>query len=172
MCNDRGASITMRFPFFLFLVGALAISAAPVIAAGSGSDDGGSNDSGSSRDVDPDFAAAQKAVDAKDWPRAIPYLKKAVGTDPKNANAYNLLGYSLRHVGDFEGAFASYGRALAINPKHKGAHEYIGEAYLQTGNLGKAEEHLEALDDICFFGCEEYRELKEKIAEFKAGKKG
>ncbi|MBL6927775.1 MAG: tetratricopeptide repeat protein [Rhodospirillales bacterium] len=161
----------MKLPFFLILAGSLLLTTAPAVAAG-GSDDGGSGGSSASKKVDPDYAAGRKAWKAKDWTRAIPLLQKAVATDPKNANAYNLLGYSLRHVGKIDAALKSYDKALTINPKHKGAHEYIGEAYLQLGNVGKAEEHLKALDGICFFGCEEYTELKEKIAEFKAKNKG
>jgi len=34
------------------------------------------------------------------------------------------------------------------------------------GNLGKAKEHLGQLDKLCFFGCEEYDDLKKAIAEF------
>jgi len=159
----------MKFPFFLVLAGSLALATAPAIAAG---DSSGSDDKATSAPVNPDYAAGRKASEEMDWKRAIPLLQKAVATDPKDANAYNLLGYSLRHVGNFDAALDSYNKALAINPKHKGAHEYIGEAYLQMGNLDKALEHLKALDGICFFGCEEYTELKEKIAAFKAGKKG
>lgn len=67
-----------------------------------------------------------------------------------------------------EQAFAHYRKALDLDPEHKGAHEYIGEAYLMVGDLARAEEHLAALDGLCFFGCEEYRELKEAIAAYKA----
>ncbi|MBT3359565.1 MAG: tetratricopeptide repeat protein [Rhodospirillales bacterium] len=162
----------MKFPFVLILAGSLVLTAPLAFAAGSGSDNGGSSGGTTTTKVDPDYAAGRKASDAKDWARAIPLLQKAVATDPKNANAYNLLGYSLRHVGKIDAALDSYDKALAINPKHKGAHEYIGEAYLQMGNVGKAEEHLKALDRICFFGCEEFTELKEKIAAFKAKTKG
>ena len=66
-------------------------------------------------------------------------------------------------------AFKHYNLALIINPDHIGAHEYIGEAYLESGNVAKAKEHLNILDKLCFFGCEEYTELKEKIAAHKAG---
>ncbi|MBC8159402.1 MAG: tetratricopeptide repeat protein [Alphaproteobacteria bacterium] len=147
------------------------MAAGPAVSAGS-SDNGDSGGSSVSKNVDANYAAGRKATEAKDWARAIPLFQKAVATDPKNADAYNLLGYSQRHVGNYEAALKSYNQALAINPKHKGAHEYIGEAYLKMGNVSKAEEHLKALDDICFFGCEEFTELKEKIADFRAGKKG
>ena len=57
---------------------------------------------------------------------------------------------------------------LEIDPKHRGAHEYIGEAYLMVKNLARAEEHLAALDRICLLPCEEYTDLKAKVAAYKA----
>jgi hypothetical protein len=39
------------------------------------------------------------------------------------------------------------------------------------GDLPKAKEHLAALDRICFFGCEEYSDLKKAIAEFEKRRK-
>lgn len=154
----------MKALFTLFFSFALMAGAVPALAAGS-DDSGGSTWNQSS--ADPDFTAGKKAAEQKDFATAVPLLQKAIANDPDNADAYNLLGYSQRNLGDFDAAFASYGKALAINPKHKGAHEYIGEAYLQTGNLAKAEEHLKKLDDICFFGCDEYDELKNKIAQYR-----
>ncbi|MFQ5984883.1 MAG: tetratricopeptide repeat protein [Alphaproteobacteria bacterium] len=117
---------------------------------------------------DPNFTAGKKAAQAGDYEKAIADLIKAVQASPKNADAYNLLGYSYKNLGRFAEAFESYAKALAINPKHRGAHEYIGEAYLAVGNLTKAEEHLKRLDSLCFFGCEEYSDLKKAIASYKA----
>jgi hypothetical protein len=52
--------------------------------------------------------------------------------------------------------FEQYRAALQLEPKHRGAHEYIGETYLLTGNKAKAREHLAALERICGTKCEEY----------------
>lgn len=128
---------------------------------------GGAPSFPTSKPVDPDYAQAEKAIEAKDWDKAIDLLTQAVARDEKNADIYNYLGYAERNRGNLDIAFKYYDRALALNPKHRGAHEYVGEAYLLTGNLPKAEEQLAALDKLCFFSCSEYRELKEKIAEFK-----
>ena len=54
-------------------------------------------------------------------------------------------------------------KALAIDPKHKGAHEYIGEAYLMLDNLPKAKEHLATLSSLCLITCGEYRDLKRAV---------
>ena len=80
----------------------------------------------------------------------------------------NLLGYSYRNLKRYPESFKAYETALDIDPKHRGAHEYIGVAYIQTGNLAKAEEHLAALDKICFFPCEEFTDLKKAVAAAKA----
>jgi len=131
------------------------------------------SDSGSSslvKAADPAFELGKQAIDAKDWNMAIDHMTKVVEKDPKNADAFNYLGFAHRQMGDYETAFSDYGKALAINPEHKGANEYIGEAYLKTGNLSMAEQHLAKLDEICTFGCAEYTLLKRKVAEFKAAK--
>jgi tetratricopeptide (TPR) repeat protein len=132
----------------------------------------GSSDpaAGAPKAADPNFAEGKKAIDAKDWPKAVDLFAKVVAKDEKNADAFNWLGYALRNQGDYPKAFAAYEKALGIDPRHKGAHEYIGEAYLKVNDLAKAEEHLKRLDSICTFGCAELTELKTKIAAYKAAK--
>lgn len=117
--------------------------------------------------ADPDYDAGRAAIEKKDWPTAIASLKKVVARDGKNADAFNYLGYAQRNAGDIDNALLAYAKALEINPEHKGAHEYMGEAYLLQKNLPKAEELLGRLDRICTFGCAEYRELKAKVAAYK-----
>jgi tetratricopeptide (TPR) repeat protein len=116
---------------------------------------------------DPAFAQANMAIQDQNWDRAVELLNKVVEHDGSNADGFNLLGYSERKRGNLEAAFKHYDRALAIDPKHRGAHEYVGEAYLLTGNLPKAEEHLARLDKLCFFSCEEYTDLKKAIVAYK-----
>lgn len=116
---------------------------------------------------DPDYENGKKAIESKNWKLALDQFGRAVARDPGNADIHNYLGYAYRKSGDLDAAFKSYGEALRLEPKHKGAHEYVGEAYLTVNNLAKAEEHLAALDRICFFSCEEYRDLKKEIEEYK-----
>lgn len=119
----------------------------------------------------PDYAAAVAKLKAGDYGAAIALLDKALAKEPKNADVLNQLGYTHRKTGELDKAKGFYARALAIDPDHRGAHEYLGELYLMTGDVAKAEEHLARLDKICFFGCEEYRELKQAVAAYKAAKK-
>ena len=116
---------------------------------------------------DPDVVDAQKAIKNKNWDTAMELLNKAAARDPKNADIQNLMGFTERSRGNLDAAFKHYEQALALNPRHRGAHEYIGEAYLMTGNLPKAEEHLARLDKLCFFPCVEYKDLKAAIAKYK-----
>ena len=122
--------------------------------------------------LDPDYAAGKQAIDAKDWSTAIKSLNSAALRDTRNADIQNYLGYAYRNAGQLALAFRHYQRALQLNPRHRGAHEYVGEAYLMVHNLAKAEEHLAALQKICLIPCEEYADLKKKIMEYhgKTGK--
>ena len=118
-----------------------------------------------------DYQAGLEAIKVSDWKRAIDNLNVALVAEPTNADLRNWLGYALRHEGRYNEAFEQYRAALQLEPKHRGAHEYIGEAYLMQGNLAKAKEHLARLDKLCFFGCEEYDDLKKSIAEYEQRKK-
>ena len=112
-------------------------------------------------ELDPDYAAGKKAIEAKNWSAAIKSLSSAALRDTRNADIQNYLGYAYRN-GQMDLAFQHYERALKLNPRHRGAHEYVGEAYLMVNNLAKAEEHLAALQKICLIPCEEYEDLKKK----------
>src|SRR6266511_2409568 len=137
---------------------------------GTGAADPAEDDAAAAK-LDPDNAAGKQAIDAKDWSTAITSLNAAALRDTRNADIQNYLGYAYRHAGQLDLAFRHYQRALQLNPRHRGAHEYVGEAYLVVHNLAKAEEHLAALQQICLIPCEEYADLQQKIAEYR-GKTG
>lgn len=114
---------------------------------------------------------ARKALAMHDYDRAVSELRTAVRSDPRNADAHNLLGYSYRKARspDLPRAFEHYNTALKIDPRHKGAHEYIGEAYLMDRKPAEAEKHLAELEKICGSrSCEEYAGLAKSIADYKA----
>lgn len=158
----------MRTP--LILLAALAI-AAPAGGAFAMGNDSQPSSSSSKPAGDPDYASAKAMIEAKNYGGAIPLLQRVVAKNPKNADAYNLLGFATRKSGNPQASLQYYTTALQIDPKHLGANEYIGEAYLMLGQLQQAEQHLARLDQLCVFGCAEYRELKAAIANYKAGKK-
>src|SRR5262245_19200818 len=117
--------------------------------------------------LDPDYAAGKKAIEDRQWSAAIAALSSAALRDTRNADIQNYLGYAYRNNGQLDAAFMHYERALALSPRHRGAHEYVGEAYLIVNNLAKAEEHLAALGRLCLIPCEAFDELKEKIEAYK-----
>jgi len=119
----------------------------------------------------PDFAQGKRAVEARDWKAAIKWLTAAEKRAGRNADIQNYLGFAYRNDGQLDISFKHYEQALKIDPRHRGAHEYIGEAYLMTGNLAKAEEHLAALKRACPAVCEEYDDLSKKIADYRARNK-
>lgn len=129
-------------------------------------DGGGESDTSSQSS---EYQTAVKAIEIEDYTKAVGLLQTVIDNNPKNANAWNYMGYSLRHLRKYDEALAAYEKALQIKPKHKGALEYLGELFLETGQLEKAKIQLKNLDKACFFSCKEYRELKEKIENYKAG---
>lgn len=113
---------------------------------------------------DVDLTSVRQKVKAKDWKAAIEELKPII-YKVDNADAYNLYAFSLRNTGDYRQAFTYYGKALDFDPNHKGAHEYLGELYVMTNNMPKANEHLAILEKLCPSGCEELDDLRKAVAE-------
>jgi len=126
-----------------------------------------SDDEPAAGQIDPDYVAGKAAIEAKDWSTAIRLLSSVALRDTRNADVQNDLGYAYRHTNQFDVAFRHYQRALQLNPRHRGAHEYIGEAYLLVNDPARAEEHLAALEKICLIPCEEYDDLKKAIAAYR-----
>ena len=155
---------TRRLRIFCCLL-AVALLAAGAPHASMANDSPSSSPS-PSRAEDPEYSAAAKLVKSGGYASAIPLLEGVVKRDASNADAYNLLAYSIRKNGDAAKAVPIYQKALAIDPKHRGAHEYIGEAYLMLDDPGKAKEHLKALDKLCFLPCSEYRDLKKDVEAY------
>ena len=122
---------------------------------------------------DPKLEQARAAIDKQDWARAQGVLREAVAANPQSAEYHNLYAYSMRKAGNADMAvvFRHYNEALRIDPKHRGAHEYSGEAYLEANDLPKAKEHLAALKSLCFLPCEEYTDLKKAVAVYETSHK-
>ena len=139
------------------------------LAAGGGGGGGGPNGE-SDANADPALQAARAAIERKDWAGAQSGLKQALAANPNQADYHNLYAYSLRKGPnpDMAMVFSHYTEALRIDPKHRAAHEYSGEAYLVVGDLPKAKQHLAALDRLCTFGCEEYTDLKKAVAQYES----
>lgn len=115
---------------------------------------------------------AAKEVKSENWRSAIALLRDVLREDKDNADALNYMGFSHRKLGEYNKALTYYTRALEVDPTHKGANEYIGEAYLALKQPEKALVHLKVLEKSCGKSCEEYLDLREAYDAYqkKAGK--
>ena len=110
------------------------------------------------------YKKAESLIDDDKYSEAIPLLQKLVKEKGAYADALNLLGYSYRKSGDAKTALDYYNQALAMEPKHLGANEYLGELYLEMKQPEKAKERLAVLKDACG-DCDEYDELEEALED-------
>jgi tetratricopeptide (TPR) repeat protein len=115
-------------------------------------------------ELDPDFAAGKKALDRGDWTNAITALKFAAVRDPGNADIHNYIGDAYRRLSQLGPAMGHFQQALLLNPRHRGAHEHLGELLLALNEPAQAEEQLTALKQICLVPCEEFGNLQQAIA--------
>ena len=119
-------------------------------------------DTVTSRDA-PDLTSVRAKIKAKDFKAALAELTPMLATY-QHADVYNLMGFSLRKTGDYKQAYTFYRKALDFDPEHKGALEYLGELYVETGELAKAREQLAILTRLCPQGCEEREDLEQALA--------
>lgn len=114
--------------------------------------------------IQAELAKSRDSIAREDYWGAIARLNDIITADPRNADAHNLLGFSYRKSKNLELAERSYERALRLDPEHKGALEYIGELYLETGRRAQAEDVLQTLRRLCPAGCEELDDLRESFS--------
>ena len=119
-------------------------------------------DNVTSRDA-PDLNSVRAKIKAKDFKAAIVELTPMLETH-QHADVYNLMGFSQRKSGDPKQAYTFYRKALDFDPEHKGALEYLGELYVETGQVDKARENVVLLKKLCPGGCEELADLEQAIA--------
>ena len=91
------------------------------------------------------------------YSQAFKKLEKAHLSDKKNPDILNYMGYTSRKIGNFEQAEKFYLTGLSIKPDHNGINEYLGELYVQTNRIDKANERLDVLKNC---NCEEYKDLE------------
>lgn len=92
---------------------------------------------------------ARAAIDAGQFAKALRILAPVAKAEPKNADVWNLMGYSSRRLKNYNEAARYYGIALRANPKHIGALEYQGELFVETGQFDQARQNLKMLQSIC-----------------------
>ena len=117
----------------------------------------------------PDLTSVRAKIKAADYKGALVELTKLADNN-QHADVYSLMGYSLRKIGDYPTSLTFYKKALDFDPNHKGALEYLGELYVETGQLAKAREHVVLLKKLCPGGCEELEDLEKAVASAPAPK--
>ena len=111
-----------------------------------------------------DLKLVERLIYKEKYKKAVGRLEKIVKQDKKNADAWNLLGFASRNLGDVETATTAYETALSLNSEHLGALEYQGELYISIGKMAKAQSNLDRLNELCPDGCEEQQALKRALA--------
>ena len=109
-----------------------------------------------------DLTSVRAKLDAKDYNGAIAELR-GLAEDNQNVDVYNLLGFSLRKSGDYKTSLTYYNRALELQPDFKPAREYLGELYLDMGDVTNANVQLATLETLCPVGCDELSDLQQAI---------
>tara|TARA_B100000963_G_C22537646_1_gene630591 strand:- start:264 stop:713 length:450 start_codon:yes stop_codon:yes gene_type:complete len=138
------------------------------MAAGSDSSSSGSSSSSKGESLYEDAVKLVKRagkLEKKDksdkakklYAQAFDKLEKAYKSDKKNPDILNYMGFTTRKTGNFEKAEKFYLEGLSIKPNHNGINEYLGELYVQTNRMDKANERLEVLKSC---NCKEYGELE------------
>ena len=135
--------------------------------------------------ADDDYAQGKAAFDREDWPAVIEHMRRVIAERPWHDDAYNLMGFALRKLGDYDRALEAYDRALELNPHHRGALEYLGEAYLELDRPELAKDMLDRLAAECQriavgaiadggwqSRCEEWQDLNDAYQAYVAGGEG
>lgn len=148
-----------------------ALSVGQALAMGGGGGGGGGGTYGGTMDTpsmsSSDYTIALRLIKHKQYAEAIPHLELALADKPHDADILNYLGFTKRMVGDYDASLDYYTRALAIDPNHKGVHEYLGELYLQKNDVPSAQKELATLATLCPSGCDERDTLTKAIADYK-----
>ena len=159
----------MRMTFVLTTFLSL-VSVAAFAMAGAGYSGGGgyrSSMMGSNGSAARDeYDTALRLIEKQDYADAIPHLKRAVTFMQGDADILNYLGYTARMTGDYPASLDYYQRALARNPDHKGAHEYLGELYLMMHQPDQARLQLAELVRLCPDGCVEKDALTQALSAY------
>jgi tetratricopeptide (TPR) repeat protein len=154
-------------PFDPKTIFAAMLLSATIATGGAGLARAVTSDSTPSADLPDSYKDAKEMVEDEDYDKAIPLLEQSMkDKGGEFADAFNMLGYSYRKLGNMPKALEYYNKALAMEPKHLGANEYMGELYLEMKDLPHAEERLAVLKSACS-DCDELEDLEKAIKKYK-----
>jgi tetratricopeptide (TPR) repeat protein len=111
------------------------------------------------------YAQAIGLINQERYAEASDALRRADAAIGPDADVLNYFGFVSRKLGRYDAALGYYHQALALDPNHLGAIEYLGELYIQMGEMERARTQLAQLDTLCAYGCAQREELARWIAE-------
>lgn len=76
-----------------------------------------------------------EAAVRKGFTEAREKFRAAAAADPDMKEAWNMIGYTSRRLGDYEDSLSAYEKALALAPEYPEAIEYRAELYMLTGKF-------------------------------------
>lgn len=114
------------------------------------------------------YLDAVRLINLERYAEAIAQLRDAHQVYGPHPDVLTYLGFAYRKSGDLERAVAYYDMALTVAPDHLNANEYLGEYYVERGNMPAARAQLAKLEQLCAFGCAQLDELQQWIAAAEA----
>jgi tetratricopeptide (TPR) repeat protein len=117
-------------------------------------------------DAESEYNRGVRARIAKDWPAAVDAFRRAIGFRSAFPDAWNELGYALRHQGRDVESLDAYHEALRLRPNFPEALEYLGEAYVK---MGRVEDARRVLDRLRALDPDRAQELAQVIERAPAG---
>ena len=150
---------------YAIFLGAAILAVTPNLTYAAGTDN---DNQANEPSMQENYQDAVRAVESKDYRKAIALLNKVIDEKPRHPDALNYLGYSHRKLGDYARGVTYYKKALSLEADHLGANEYLGQAYVELGNLAGAESQLASLAKVCGLDCDEYKSLKQALDAAKA----
>ena len=107
------------------------------------------------------YLAAAGLINQGRYTEALDSLRAAALVFGPHPDILTYQGFAHRKLGHYQTAIAFYSQALKLQPLHRGANEYLGEYFVEIGDLARARAQLAKLETvICKFGCEEAQELR------------
>ncbi|HRI77606.1 MAG TPA: tetratricopeptide repeat protein [Alphaproteobacteria bacterium] len=168
----------MRLSIFSARALALVLACAVMVAGTqmSHANDSAGDDMAKSAEVpfreDSGLITAEYYLATGKYMQSLDVLGGVLQRHPQNADAYVYRGYAYQKLGDKKKARENYRTALTLNPRHLGANKYVGNLWLEDGDLARAMEQLQAMIYICAGTyCAEVDELQNDINRFRTQKK-
>lgn len=119
-------------------------------------------------DGDADYLDAVRLINIGDYDTAISHLRTSQTAFGPHPDVLTYIGFANRKAGNYDQAIRFYAAALELQPDHVGANEYLGEYYVERGDIDAAYSQLAKLESICNFGCAETDELRSWIVKAEA----